>query len=37
MQLILSLYELPAEGDAAAGAYPKELVVEYVRGYRLAG
>ena len=37
MQLMLSLYELPADGDAAAGACPKELVVDYVRGYRLAG
>ena len=37
MQLMLSLHELPADGDAAAGAYPKELVVDYVRGYRLAG
>jgi hypothetical protein len=33
MQLMLSLYEFPGE---ATGPYPKELVVDYVRGYRLA-
>jgi hypothetical protein len=36
MQLMLSIYEFrPAERDEAAGAYPKEFVVDYVRGYRL--
>lgn len=36
MQLMLSVYELPLpEGDATAGSYPKEFVVDYVRGYRL--
>ena len=34
MQLLLSLYDLPLE-DAPPGAYPKELAVEWVRGYRL--
>jgi hypothetical protein len=37
MQLMLSLYEFP-EDDAwdrtIKGAYPKEFVVDYVRGYR---
>jgi Glycosyl hydrolases family 16 len=37
MQLMLSLYEFP-EDDAwdrtITGAYPKEFVVDYVRGYR---
>ena len=38
MQLMLSLYELPTDDNgAAAGEYPKGLVVDYVRGYRLAG
>jgi beta-glucanase (GH16 family) len=37
MQLMLSLYDLPPEnGDGETGAYPKEFVVDYVRGYRLA-
>jgi Glycosyl hydrolases family 16 len=35
MQLMLSLYDFPPEGGADAGVYPKELVVDYVRGYRL--
>jgi hypothetical protein len=36
MQLMLNLYEFPADpGDeSAAGPYPKEFVVDYVRGYR---
>jgi len=34
MQLMLSLYELP-QADARPGRYPKEFVVDYVRGYRL--
>ena len=36
MQLMLNLYELPADpGDEpAARRYPKEFVVDYVRGYR---
>ena len=36
MQLMLGIYEFPAEPGAAAPAtaYPKELVVDYVRGYR---
>jgi beta-glucanase (GH16 family) len=37
MQLMLSLYDLPREnGEGATGPYPKEFVVDYVRGYRLA-
>jgi Glycosyl hydrolases family 16 len=36
MQLMLSLYDLPPDRyDHRAGAYPKEFVVDYVRGYRL--
>ena len=36
MQLMLNLYEFPADpSDApAARPYPKEFVVDYVRGYR---
>jgi Glycosyl hydrolases family 16 len=34
MQLMLSIYEFPWEGDDAGGTYPKEFVVDYVRGYR---
>jgi Glycosyl hydrolases family 16 len=37
MQLMLSLYEFPPEGGADAGGYPKEWIVDYVRGYRLVG
>lgn len=39
MQLMLGIYELPAENghDPARDVYPKELVVDYVRGYGLAG
>ena len=33
MQLMLNVYEF--EPDADAGRYPKEFVVDYVRGYRL--
>lgn len=32
MQLMLNIYEFPGE---PTGAYPKEFVVDYVRGYRL--
>jgi hypothetical protein len=35
MQLMLSLYDFTPEGGANAGVYPKEWVVDYVRGYRL--
>ena len=35
MQLMLSLYDFPPDGGADAGVYPKELVVDYVHGYRL--
>jgi hypothetical protein len=35
MQLMLSLYEFPAEPGVPGGDYPKELVVDDVRGYRL--
>lgn len=35
MQLMLGIYEFPAENGDPAGAYPKEFVVDYVRGYRL--
>jgi hypothetical protein len=36
MQLMLSLYDLPPETeDADQGVYPKEWVVDHVRGYRL--
>jgi hypothetical protein len=37
MQLVLRLYEFPdkATGDRTiTGAYPKEFLVDYVRGYR---
>jgi hypothetical protein len=39
MQLMLSLYEFPDETNAerAPAGYPKEFVVDYVRGYRLDG
>ena len=37
MQLMLNIYELPADGDASPGPYPKEFIVDYVRGYRLTG
>jgi Glycosyl hydrolases family 16 len=32
MQLMLGIYEFP--GERAPGAYPKELVVDFVRGFR---
>ncbi len=37
MQLMLNLYEFPdATGDTfTAETYPKEFVVDYVRGYKL--
>jgi glycosyl hydrolase family 16 len=35
MQLMLGLYEFPPEGDEPARPYPKEFVVDYVRGYGL--
>ena len=35
MQLMLSLYEFrPTDPNAPRGDYPKEFVVDYVRGYR---
>ena len=34
MQLMLNVYEF--EADADPGRYPKEFVVDYVRGYRLS-
>ena len=35
MQLMLSLYEFPpAEGDEPTTQYPKEFIVDYVRGYK---
>jgi hypothetical protein len=34
MQLLLNIYEFPGE---PSGRYPKEFVVDYVRGYRLTG
>jgi hypothetical protein len=37
MQLMLDIYEFPAEGGEPAGSYPKTFAVDYVRGYRLAG
>ena len=33
MQLMLGLYEFP-DDRTTAGPYPKEFVVDYVRGYR---
>ena len=35
MQLMLGLYEFP-DDSSTRGTYPKEFVVDYVRGYRLA-
>jgi hypothetical protein len=36
MQLMLGIYEFPPAGaDERTGPYPKEFVVDYVRGYRL--
>jgi hypothetical protein len=36
MQLMLGIYEFRGEATAPPGdgAYPKEFVVDYVRGYR---
>jgi Glycosyl hydrolases family 16 len=38
LQLMLGVYEFPPEDDTApdTSSYPKEFVVDYVRGYRLA-
>jgi hypothetical protein len=37
MQLMLSIYEFPtSDGDESSRPYPKEFVVDYVRGYRIA-
>jgi hypothetical protein len=36
LQLMLDIYEFPAEAGEPTGTYPKEFVVDYVRGYRLA-
>ncbi len=36
MQLMLGIYEFPAKDDEPPGPYPKEFVVDSVRGYRLA-
>ena len=36
MQLMLGIYEFPAAGGEDPRPYPKEFVVDYVRGYRLA-
>jgi hypothetical protein len=38
MQLMLGIYEFPpTEGDEQTASYPKEFVVDYVRGYRSIG
>ena len=37
MQLMLGIYEFPAEDDEPTGSYPKTFAVDFVRGYRLAG
>jgi ketosteroid isomerase-like protein len=38
MQLMLGIYEFPSErGERQAGRYPKEFVVESVRGFRPVG
>ena len=36
LQLMLGIYAFPATDRKAASRYPKEFVVDYVRGYRLA-
>jgi hypothetical protein len=36
LQVMLGIYEFPAADRRAASRYPKEFVVDYVRGYRLA-
>jgi hypothetical protein len=35
LQLMLDIYEFPAAEGEPEGVYPKEFVVDYVRGYRL--
>lgn len=35
MQLMLTLYEFPPRTGGRSGPYPKEFVVDWVRGYRL--
>jgi hypothetical protein len=37
MQLMLGIYEFPGTDDDRSTGYPKELTVDYVRGYRLTG
>jgi Glycosyl hydrolases family 16 len=39
MQLMLGIYEFPPEGgqEPTTSAYPKEFVVDYVRGHRVGG
>jgi hypothetical protein len=34
---MLGIYAFPATDRKPASRYPKEFVVDYVRGYRLAG
>jgi beta-glucanase (GH16 family) len=36
MQLMLGIYEFPGEGRRDRQRYPKQFVVDYVRGYRPA-
>jgi beta-glucanase (GH16 family) len=36
LQLMLGIYAFPATDRKSANRYPKEFVVDYVRGYRLA-
>jgi hypothetical protein len=36
LQLMLGIYAFPATGRKAVNRYPKEFVVDFVRGYRLA-
>jgi hypothetical protein len=35
MQLMLNIYEFPHEAEAHTRPYPKEFVIDYVRGYSL--
>ena len=35
MRLMLNLHEFPDERGGRTGPYPKEFVVDHVRGYRL--
>ncbi|WP_198659281.1 glycoside hydrolase family 16 protein [Nocardiopsis sp. FIRDI 009] len=37
MQLMLNIYEFPADHPERATAHPKHFIVDYVRGYRPAG